>query len=114
MNEQGEIIFVGRKDNQIKHLGYRIELGEIEHAITSNFEAIVACVLYDHNNKKIVLVYTSETEIPPIEFRKGLVKSLSKYMIPSQYIKIAKMPLNASGKIDRKLLSDRLTKKEFA
>ncbi len=114
MNEQGEIIFVGRKDNQIKHLGYRIELGEIEHAITSNFEAIVACVLYDHNNKKIVLVYESETEIPPIEFRKGLVKSLSKYMIPSQYIKIAKMPLNASGKIDRKLLSDRLTKKEFA
>lgn len=112
-NEIGDIIFVGRIDNQIKHLGYRIELGEIEHAISSSFESIIACVLYDHADKKIILVYESEDEIPVTEFRKQLIKGLSKYMIPSQYFRLEKMPLNASGKIDRKTLSLRLTKKEL-
>ncbi|WP_299534755.1 amino acid adenylation domain-containing protein [Ulvibacterium sp.] len=112
-NDAGEIIFVGRIDNQIKHLGYRIELGEIEHAISSSFEGIIACVLYDYDYKKIILIYESENEIPVAEFRKQLIKGLSKYMIPSQYFRLEKMPLNASGKIDRKALSNRLKKKEF-
>ena len=113
-NKAEEIIFVGRKDNQIKHLGYRIELGEIEHAISSSFDAIIACVLYDHANKKIVLIYESENEIQATEFRRKLINGLSKYMIPSQYIRLDKIPLNASGKIDRKSLSNRFIKKEFA
>src|SRR5690606_5727673 len=63
-NERDEIIFVGRKDFQIKHLGYRIELGEIEHSILSVFYSISACVLYDRPKSEIVLVYESQDEIP--------------------------------------------------
>ncbi len=101
LNDRNEIIFVGRKDFQIKHLGYRIELGEIEHSILSVFEAINACVLYDSQNKEIVLVYESKFEIPVKEFRIQLSKVLSKYMIPTKFYWKEQLPLTASGKIDR-------------
>ena len=100
-NETGEIIFVGRKDFQIKHLGYRIELGEIEHIILSIFNAINACVLYDSLKSIIILVYEAKEEIPTKEFRLKLNKALSKYMIPTKYIYMEKLPLTNSGKIDR-------------
>src|SRR5690606_30281231 len=53
-NNNSEIIYVGRKDFQIKHLGYRIELGEIEHAVLRVFNSIIACVLYDEKRNEIV------------------------------------------------------------
>jgi len=104
LNDQSEIIFVGRKDFQIKHLGYRIELGEIEHAILNVFNSITPCVLYDSNKKEIILMYESETEISVSEFRLKLSTNLSKYMIPTKYIRIGKLPKNISGKIDRNAL----------
>ena len=73
LNERSEIIFVGRKDFQIKHLGYRIELGEIEQSIISVFDSISACVTYDKLRNEIVLFYESKNEISIIEFRKKLV-----------------------------------------
>ena len=90
LNDQTEIIFVGRRDFQIKHLGYRIELGEIEHAILIVFNSIIPCVLYDSNKKKIVLIYESETEISVSEFRLKLSTNLSKYMMPTEYIRTDK------------------------
>jgi non-ribosomal peptide synthetase component F len=103
-NEMDEIIYVGRKDRQIKHLGYRIELGEIEHIILSTFEAINACVTYNDKTKELVLYYESTNEIPVKEFRVKLASVLSKYMIPTKYIKMDHLPLTISGKIDRVLL----------
>lgn len=104
INASGEIIYVGRKDRQIKHLGYRIELGEIEHAILSTFDSINACVVYDHGAKELVLFYESTTEISVKDFRMKLTSVLSKYMIPTKYIKTEQLPLTMSGKIDRVLL----------
>lgn len=112
--EENEIIFVGRKDNQIKHMGYRIDLGEIEHAIGMIFESVTPCVLYDHEQKIIVLMYESDNEITVLEFRKQLRSIIPKYMIPTQYVYLNKLPLNASGKIDRKILYKMLTQKEVA
>jgi amino acid adenylation domain-containing protein len=106
MNRQGEIIFVGRNDFQIKHLGYRIELGEIEHSILSVFNSINACVLYDHSKNDIVLFYEFHDEIPIKEFRIKLKDVLSKYMMPTRYVKLDKIPLTASGKIDRVFLKN--------
>ena len=106
LNEQNEIIFVGRKDFQIKHLGYRIELGEIEHAILSMFNSMNVCVLYDQNKSEIVLVYESKNDISITEFRVKLINVLSKYMIPTRYFKIDKLPKTNSGKIDRNRLKE--------
>jgi D-alanine--poly(phosphoribitol) ligase subunit 1 len=61
-------------------------------------------VLYDSNKKEIILMYESETEISVSEFRLKLSTNLSKYMIPTKYIRIGKLPKNISGKIDRNAL----------
>lgn len=52
MNTDGEIIFLGRKDAQIKHMGYRIELGEIETALLSIEGIHNSCVIYNKENRK--------------------------------------------------------------
>ena len=100
-NERGEIMYVGRKDSQIKHNGYRIELGEIENAALSSGLVKTACVVYDQNNKVIAMFYEASEDLKPSDFRKEMMLFVPKYMIPTKYIRLAKMPINANGKIDR-------------
>lgn len=104
-NERSELIFVGRKDFQVKHFGYRIELSEIEGAVLSLEEIENACVLYDKLQKQIVLCYESKEEIKPAVFRKKLLETLPKYMLPNAFHHIAVLPRNPNGKIDRQKLS---------
>ena len=59
-NDRGEIMFVGRKDFQIKHMGYRIELPEIEYQILAIEEIANACVLYHREKKEITLFYETK------------------------------------------------------
>ena len=54
-NEMGELVYVCRKDFQIKHMGHRIELGEIENAVCSLDGVANGCCLYDEKRQKIVL-----------------------------------------------------------
>jgi amino acid adenylation domain-containing protein len=105
-NDLNEIIFVGRKDSQIKHMGYRIELGEIETAILGIEEVGNSCVLYDENFKRIVAFFKSKKT--GVEIKKQLTHSLPKYMIPTKWINIEQFPLNANGKIDRLELKNQI------
>lgn len=101
LNDRGEIIFIGRKDNQIKHLGYRIELSEIE-VVANAIESIKtsACIY----KEKIILYY--EGEVEKEDLLKELEKKLLPYMVPSEVIKMEKMVYNQNGKIDRKKLRE--------
>ena len=104
-NDAGEIIFVGRKDFQIKHLGYRIDLSEIEHVIVNCFDTIDnACVLYNSDKKEICLFYESSDEITAADFRKKLMEFLPKYMLPTNMTQYKELPRNPNGKIDRNFL----------
>ncbi|MFQ8953692.1 MAG: hypothetical protein ACLR56_12225 [Oscillospiraceae bacterium] len=58
LNENGELIYISRKDFQIKHMGYRIELGEIEAAAYATEGLSSAAVVYDKQEDKIILIYT--------------------------------------------------------
>lgn len=100
------IIFVGRKDSQIKFMGYRIELGEIEKAVTKLDFIDENCVVFDKQKNIIILIYVSNNQSLNDEMIKvHLIKSIPKYMIPKKIIQIKQMPLNQNGKIDRKLLT---------
>ena len=99
--EDGNVMFLGRKDFQIKHLGYRIELGEIEAVVVSLDFIDNACVLYDKDNKKIILIYESKKDISIRDIREGIGKILPKYMLPTVYHRLENMPRNPNGKIDR-------------
>jgi len=103
-NDNGEIMFIGRKDFQIKHLGYRIELGEIEHAVSLVNGIHNCCVVYHQARKEITLFYECEKELVPGVIRERLAPLLPKYMLPTAFRRLDEMPKNASGKIDRQKL----------
>jgi len=100
-NSRGEIMFLGRKDFQIKHMGYRIELGEIEHAVLQVDGIRNCCVAYNQNKKEIALFYESDKELTPGFIREKLTPLVPKYMFPSVFNWMQQMPRNPNGKIDR-------------
>ena len=105
-NEYGEIMYLARKDFQIKHLGHRIELGEIETAVSSIEGIDQCCCLYDEKRQKIVLFADADLEKGYInEKLKDLVP---EYMFPNRVVYMETMPINANGKIDRVKLKELL------
>lgn len=100
-NQRGEIMFLGRKDFQIKHLGYRIELGEIEHAVLQIPGVKNCCVVYNHEKREIVLFYETEKELSAAFIREQLAPLIPKYMMPTVSHWMELMPRNPNGKIDR-------------
>lgn len=106
-NELGEIIYIGRKDFQIKRMGYRIELGEIEAAATA-VEGVKECAcVFNKREEKIVLFY-SASKVKENDLLDALKKKLNAYFIPDEIIKLPSLPRNANGKADRKELEKRI------
>ena len=104
-NKYGELVFVSRRDAQIKHMGHRIELGEVESAAGECQGITRACCVYDKERKRIVLYYTGTQE--PKTLTNALRAYLPRYMMPAVCIQLSKMPTTPNGKLDRKLLSER-------
>lgn len=98
-NEHGELMFVSRKDNQIKHMGHRIELGEIEMAASQMDGMKSVCCLFDTVKKKIVLYYVGTLTVA--EVAAFLKVKLPRYMLPNVIEALEQMPLTPNGKIDR-------------
>ena len=108
LNEYDELIYVSRKDYQIKIRGYRVELGEIEAVVSAIDRVTYNCCLYNRNEEKIILVYTGNIE--ESELRYILEQKLQNYMIPTKYIHREYMLFNINGKVDRKALSNEYIK----
>lgn len=110
-NERNELIFLSRRDFQIKHMGHRIELGEIEVAVNAmDFIESAVCV-YDEENEKIVLFYQAKEECRK-EIVEHLQPILPKYMWPNKFARYEKLPLNKNNKIDRAKLKETLKENE--
>ena len=102
LNDEGLIVFKGRKDNIVKHMGYRTDLGEIEHVIINTLKLVKnGCIVYNQRDKQITLFYEAAEEIPVSEFRMQIGKVLPKYMIPTAFHHLEQLQRNANGKIDR-------------
>ncbi len=99
MNPEGELIFISRKDYQIKHMGHRIELGEIEAHVNLIEGIASACCVYDREKGKIILFYVGDC--PGKELIVQLRQTLPRYMVPNRVVPLERMPLTANGKIDR-------------
>lgn len=104
-NNSKELVFVSRKDYQIKHMGHRIELGEIETAVMALPGMKNACCLYDNARQKIVLFYETDS-YDDITLAEALKSRLLRYMIPNVTNKLDSLPLLKSGKVDRVRLRD--------
>ena len=99
-NEHGELVFVCRRDSQIKHMGHRIELGEIDSAAMKHEAVSRTVCLYDAEGKRILLFYTGECD--ERELLSFVSAQLPRYMLPAVVKKLTAMPLTDNGKIDRR------------
>ncbi len=118
----GNVEFLGRLDHQVKIRGYRIELGEIENQLLKHEEVNEAVVVARENesSEKYLCAYITlwsteygtqgaeiNNDVPTnTELREYLSKTLPGYMIPSYFMRLEKMPLTPTGKVDRKSLPD--------
>lgn len=104
-NSLGELIYISRKDFQIKRMGYRIELGEIE-AGANSVEKVKGCAcIYDKEADLLVLIYEGTVKNPQVIID-AVKNKVPPYMMPDKVLRIKEMPKNANGKIDRKALQD--------
>ncbi len=104
-DESGRLVYLSRKDYQIKHMGYRIELGEVETA-ANRLKVIGECACgYDSDKQRIVLFYSGEKQSRNILIRQ-LEELLPQYMIPGKFVYMDQLPHNDNGKIDRKKLQE--------
>jgi amino acid adenylation domain-containing protein len=105
----GTLDFQGRVDHQVKIRGFRIELGEIEACLRSHAGVQDAVVVMDESaaGQKRLIAYAASQK-PPSEvtaqLRKLLGEKLPEYMLPSAFVVMAKLPMTASGKINRREL----------
>ncbi|HEX7154407.1 MAG TPA: amino acid adenylation domain-containing protein [Thermoanaerobaculia bacterium] len=101
----GNLEFVGRRDQQVKIRGFRVELGEIEAALLQHpdvTEAVVVAVGERPNQHLAAFVVGTA---PVTELQDELREALPEHMVPSDIVVLAELPLTPNGKVDRKLLA---------
>jgi D-alanine--poly(phosphoribitol) ligase subunit 1 len=113
-DESGVLYYCGRVDHQVQIRGHRVELQEIEIAIVKAAElnvTVVVVPVYAQDglvSSLIACLETAQEHDATVEKRiiEDCKRSLPQYMLPSQVIGVARMPLNSNGKIDRKKLAE--------
>lgn len=106
-NNNGELVFVERLDDQVKVRGYRIELGEIETALNAHEFIDSSVVLVNANEsegKSLSAYIVGDDQISTGELRAYLKGKIPEFMIPEHYFQISEIPLTVHGKIDKKAL----------
>ncbi len=105
----GEIEFVGRRDNQVKIRGFRVEPGEIESVLSKHpgvFETAIVLRQDSTGNKRLVgFVVRSNEGVTESELRAHVQAQLPEYMVPSEFVFLQSMPLTPNRKIDRRKLA---------
>jgi aspartate racemase len=105
----GNIEFIGRKDEQVKIRGFRVEPGEVEAALTSH-EAVREAVVVaraDHSGTKQLVGYVvlrSGAAATNLQLREFLAAQLPAFLVPSHIVPLEKLPLTPNGKLDRRAL----------
>lgn len=107
-DHDGDIMFCGRKDFQVKIQGYRIELGEIEHSLRKLLNNPDVVVIAKNNQNDIIELHAfiKGNELNQSELKSMVAEVLPAYMIPSAFHFIDEFPLNNNGKIDRNKLKE--------
>ena len=105
----GDIEILGRTDYQVKIRGQRIELEEIEVHI-KNIKGISGCVVKERDGA-LTAYFTAKTSLNISEIKYKIGQELPAIMIPSYFVRLKKLPLTPSGKIDRKSLTGQQEKK---
>ena len=113
INEEGLIMYIGRRDNQVKIKGNRIELGEVENAAMCVSGIKGVCAVVDEKEQCIVLFAESKEELKLRKVNLELKKYIPNYMLPSRLVVMDRFPHTANDKIDRVTLKKSLSDGEM-
>lgn len=105
----GSVEYAGRRDQQVKIKGYRVELGEIEcllERISGVKKGVVSCRKSPEGENYLVVYYVADGEVNVESMERILAGYLPDHMIPTTYVRLEKLPLTPSGKIDRRRLPE--------
>ena len=104
--EDGNIVYVGRNDFQVKIRGLRIELGEIENALqgVQGILQAVVTVRKTEDRRQLICAFYTGRETDGKALRTAIGQKLPKYMLPHIFTHLDKLPLTSSGKVNRKAL----------
>ncbi len=108
----GQLIYLGRYDHQLKLRGFRIEPAEIESALTAHPDIATAVVMaaarVEVPDQRLVAYVTAHGQgngLPPVgDLRDFLRRRIPEYMVPASFVELAALPRTASGKVDRAAL----------
>jgi len=114
-NHKGELIYVGRKDDQFKIRGYRVELSEVEGAIRK-LEEVKSCfvtVIENQSGHKQIIAFNILNQKISVQELKAKIKELlPHFMVPTYVVEVDEFPLNTNGKVDKKILLEHFEKME--
>ncbi len=107
----GNIEYIGRRDNQVKIRGFRVELDEIVSRL-SNYPGVKQAVILvqqkntkiDTNEQYLVAYYVSDTRLDETMILDYLMQDLPEYMVPSVIMHLENLPLTTNGKLDKRSL----------
>ena len=105
----GDIVFIGRVDHQVKVRGMRIELGEIESVLATHARVETALLLQrpgPGGGQQLVAYAVSRGQVSTAELRAYLKERLPAYMVPAAFVVLPALPLTPSGKVDRHALPE--------
>ncbi|MDH6108606.1 amino acid adenylation domain-containing protein/non-ribosomal peptide synthase protein (TIGR01720 family) [Kitasatospora sp. MAP12-44] len=102
----GQLVYLGRVDDQVKLRGFRIELGEIQSAIADHPGVASVCVIVreDRVGDKRLVAYVVGSDVDVADLRRRAADRLPAYMVPAAIVVLDALPLSANGKLDRKAL----------
>ncbi|WP_410598328.1 non-ribosomal peptide synthase/polyketide synthase [Amycolatopsis sp. lyj-90] len=106
-NENGELEFLGRADDQVKVRGFRVELGEIESVLAAApgvQESVVVSREERPGVKRLVAYVVARPGEVLGDLKQVAAASLPDYMVPSAFVVLDTLPLSANGKVDRRAL----------
>lgn len=110
LRNDGNYIFIGRRDNQIKHMGYRIEPFEIENAILSlnkvDDAAVILSKSQEFDIEELVAFFAADEDVTSDEIMTELRNCIPHYMLPQHIIELKHIPRTDRGKIDRGALNE--------
>ncbi|MFF2133879.1 amino acid adenylation domain-containing protein, partial [Streptomyces olivochromogenes] len=101
----GTLDYLGRADYQVKIRGFRIELGEIESVLVGHpvvRDAVVVVHQGADGHRRLVAYVVAGGDLPTAELRESLSGSLPEYMVPAVFVRLDRLPLTPSGKVDRR------------
>ncbi|WP_448321321.1 amino acid adenylation domain-containing protein, partial [Streptomyces sp. CO7] len=107
---EGDLVYLGRSDDQVKVRGFRIELGEVEAALTRHPRVSAAAArVVEHEGHRRLVAYAvprGSGALDPAELRDFLARTLPGHLVPSLVTALERLPLGATGKLDRRAPPD--------